>query len=120
MVFHHIYCIWKASSHVTFNNVHKETLTWTVPSPAEKGGGWRLCSPVLSTISTTYVVRDEVTTFVNNALPFLSTVILLSHNFKYTVDFGNLLICFLVTTYITNPRFFLFYFTICKTTYVLF
>ena len=65
------------------------------PKPAEKGGGWRLCSPVLSTISTTYVARDEVTTFVNKALPFLSTVILLNHNFKLTVDFVNVLILIL-------------------------
>ena len=64
------------------------------PKPAEKGGGWRLCSPVLSTISTTYVAGDKVTTFFNKTLTFLSTVSLLSHNFKSTVDFGNLLIWF--------------------------
>ena len=34
-------------------------------------------SPVLSTISTTYVATDEVTTFVNKARPLLSTVIVL-------------------------------------------
>ena len=34
-------------------------------------------SPVLSAISTTYVARDEVTTFVNKARPLLSTVIVL-------------------------------------------
>ena len=33
-------------------------------------------SPVLSTISTTYVATDEVTTFVNKARPLLSTVML--------------------------------------------
>ena len=32
------------------------------------------CSSVLSTISTTYVATDEVTTFVNKARPLLSTV----------------------------------------------
>ena len=36
-------------------------------------------SPVLSTISTTYVAADEVTTFVNKARPLLSTVMLCSY-----------------------------------------
>ena len=36
-------------------------------------------SPVLSTISTTYVAKDEVTTFVNKARPLLSTLILRSY-----------------------------------------
>ena len=47
-------------------------------------------SPVMSTISTTYVATDEVTTFVNKARPlvnrnfiaYLPTTAMLSHNLK--------------------------------------
>ena len=39
-------------------------------------------SPVLSTISTTYVARDEVTTFVNRHFIILPMCAMLSHTLK--------------------------------------
>ena len=68
-------------------------------------------SPVVSTISTTYVATDEVTTFVNKARPFLSTVVVLP-----IYELILVIYYFVLVNQILSIHVFLLYFMICKTT----